>query len=120
MELPMGREVNEVSVENIHRRSVVIRTRWDRARIEQGIRAARAQDPKLMFVLERAAEVLDSMVEAQMRDTMRASSTEFSHRVAPSEMQIWREAYRTADEGAAMDQFGAVYAAAGEFAGVVF
>jgi hypothetical protein len=120
MELPLGRTVNPNSVEHMHVRSIALRERWDRSRIEQGIRAARAREPKLMFVLEQATEVLDGMVESQMGSTMRSSGTEFAHRVPPTEMQIWREAYRTADEGQAMDQFGAVYAAAGEFAGVVF
>ncbi len=120
MELPLGRTVTAESVEHLHRRATTIRERWDRSRIEQGIRAARARAPKLMFVLEQATEVLDAMADAQTGQTRRSTSTSFADRVLPAEVQIWREAYRVADEGHAMDQFGAVYAAAGEFAGLVF
>ena len=44
---------------------------------------------------------------------------EYSGRIPPTDMQVWREAYAQADAGKAMKQFAAIYAAAGEFAGVV-
>ena len=59
------------------------------------------------------------MVENQMGETMRGMGVEYSGRIPPTDMQVWREAYAQADAGKAMKQFAAIYAAAGEFAGVV-
>jgi hypothetical protein len=121
MELPYGRTITPKSVEEMHVRAVTIRRNGSRLHSQrtQGLNAAKNRDPKLMYVLEQSIEVLNAMVESQMGDTMRSSSTDYAMRVPPTDMQMWREAYVQADNGVAMQHFSAIYAAAGEFAGVV-
>jgi len=119
MELPLGRTVTRESAEFVHRRAQQIKDRWERPVMERAMRAARAQDPKLLFVLERIAETLDQMAEEQMGRVKRDAGTVYSERVLPTEVSLWREAYTCADRGSPLSPAAALYAAAGEFAGIV-
>lgn len=92
---------------------------------QQGLRAARAQDPKILLALEKALEVLDKAAEDQTgrtrRDYSRNSTNAMSDRAVPLEVGVWRSAYETATkgEGAAHPNFSWIYAAAGVLAGLV-
>ena len=89
-----------------------------RSAVEQGLRIARARDPKLLVWLERAAEVLERQHENQRGQTRRSTS-DFTQKFEPQVVQMWREAYRTADQGSPAAPFGYIYAAAGTFAGLI-
>jgi hypothetical protein len=87
---------------------------------ETGQRLARMRHPDLLRTLERGAEVLDKMAEQQLGQTLRSSSSSTSERARPTEASLWREAYRFADKGEPLAQFGWIYGAAGWLAGLVY
>lgn len=87
---------------------------------ETGNRLARARHPDLLRALERGAEVLDKMADAQMGQTLRSFTSTTTERVRPTEATLWREAYRLADQGKPIENFGWIYGAAGWLAGLVF
>jgi len=109
------------AVERIYRRAVDIHNHVDdnRSQLRQGMRAARARDPKLLTVLERGADLLDKLADEQYGRTRRDPGTAFSARVPITEAKFWAEAFRLADQGDPLPQASHLYAAAGEFAGVV-
>ena len=74
------------------------------------------RDPKIMYVLEKAAEVMNSIWEQQLGNYSRDESIAESHRRKPVEVQLWTEAYRVADEGQAIANFKWIYRAAYELA----
>jgi hypothetical protein len=78
-----------------------------------GMRAARARDPKLLYVLERGAEVIAAESERQTGRHRRDPSTPFGERVEHTEAQLWREAYLSlADRGQAELPYEWIYGAA--------
>lgn len=83
---------------------------------EQGMRAARARDPKLLRALDRGIEVLDRMAEDQGGRTRRTGA--FAERSIPTEVTLWREAYTRADRGEAPQHFAWIYACAADLAGL--
>lgn len=83
-----------------------------RSAAEQGIRLARARNPRMMAALERMAEVMDQIAEEQVGRTLRDPGLAFALKVTPTQTQIAREAYVTADRGDPVPAFGLVYAAA--------
>lgn len=120
--------VNRDAVEHIYRRANQITSssfdRVERARLtRQALRAVRKRDPRLLIVLDKGAEILSQIAEEQMGRTNRTASTA-SLRVPPTELNVWREAYKCADAGTAIDPdsgnspFVGVYAAVCEFAGL--
>ena len=78
---------------------------------DTGMRAARARDPKLLKALEKGAEIIGKMSEAQMGQTRRSTEI-FSHTKEHTVSQLWREAYRLADEGKPIENLCWIYAAA--------
>ena len=112
------------AAEHVHRRArELAKTRQCTRRdslCRQGLRAARAQHPKLLKVLEGVAERINSTAEHQMGRTRRDSTTDFSERTEATELQIWREAYVTADRGTPDEAFTFIYAAAAEFCGLAY
>lgn len=66
---------------------------------DTGWRAALAQDPKLLVVLEKAANMLDKLTDEQHGQTMRAPDALYGETKGTTEAQLWREAYRLCDEG---------------------
>lgn len=84
---------------------------------QQGMRAAKARDDKLLAVLSRASEIVTKMHEEQRGQTQRSARD--SQRATVTAVSLICEAYRLADEGNPIDQFSWIYAAFGELAGVV-
>jgi hypothetical protein len=74
------------------------------------------RDPKIMAVLEKASEIMNSIWEEQLGNYSRDESIAESHRRKPIEVQLWTEAYRVADEGHALGNFKWIYHAAYELA----
>lgn len=109
------------AVESIYRRATEVHNNLSRytSQIEQGMRAAKARDPRLLTVLEKGAALLDQLADEQYGRTRRDPSAPFSMRVPITEAKFWQEAYRLADQGDPLPQAGHLYAAAGMFAGVV-
>ena len=113
--------VNQGTVEHAYRRSKLFVHRRMHHMRDQGMRAARARDPKLLLALEYSAEILHGMAEAQYGRTGRDKSTQFSHTVEPTEVQLWKNAYEMCDKGAddeGLGPYGWIYAAAAEMAGL--
>lgn len=79
---------------------------------DTGMRAARARDPKLLKALEKAAEIMGKLSEAQMGQTRRESTIRFDHTKEHTESQLFREAYRLCDEGNPIYQLQWIYGAA--------
>ena len=64
-----------------------------------GWRAARAGDPQLLLVLEKGANILDRMTDAQHGQTMRSMSATHGEKQGSTEAQLWKNAYTTMDNG---------------------
>lgn len=109
------------AAERMHRRARDIQIDYAlwRSRMDQAKRAATARDPRLLKVLEGTAETLERAREEQLGRTQRSSSAEFGLRVPPTEVVMWREAYRLVDQGEFPSQFTYLITAAAEFAGLV-
>lgn len=75
-----------------------------------GWKAAQARDPKLLKALERAAEIVSKMDEAQRGRTRRATE-HFSQQGETTETQLFREAFRMADEGTPVINLKWIYGA---------
>ncbi len=116
------RPVNPQSVEDIFRRS----KDWAERAVPQlskagtGIRIANARSQKFMKTLEKCAEVMDQMAENQRGQVKRQASTSFSEKVDPTVTNLFREAYKAADNGGLeMQTFGYLYGAVAEYAGYI-
>jgi hypothetical protein len=100
--------------------SVNAAKRGDRNLGMQGLRAARAKDPKVMRVLEALAEATDKRDEELRGRTKRDTGTAWSRKHSAQEVAFCREAYNAADEGRAdMDRLQFIYGAAAAAAGVI-
>ena len=77
---------------------------------------AKNRDPKILHVLEKASNILNQLWEDQYGEYCRSNNIEYSHTKKPVEVQLWQEAYRTADEGHALGNFQWIYYAAYEIA----
>ena len=108
--------VTRGSVEWAYRRAQEAQRRREQHIADIGMRAARARDPKLLLVLEKATEVLDRMQEEQVGRTRRTSSV-LGERVELTEVALWRKAYEFADKGEPLAQLEWVYGAAALLAG---
>lgn len=91
---------------------------WSRF-ADRGIRLAQMRDPKLLKALEGCTEVLDAVAEEQYGRTRRDAGTPFAYRVDPTELQMWRNAYTLADAGTPGAQYGYIYGATAELAGLL-
>lgn len=85
---------------------------------DAAMRAARARDPKLLKALEKGAEIIGKMSEAQMGQTRRSTEI-FSHTKEHTESQLWREAYRMVDQGTPIENLVYIYLAGCFLAGIV-
>ena len=118
--------VNYSTVENAHSTATQMQKKahssnhWERISAEEyakrGMRAARSRDPRVMKVLEAATEVLVKVSNSQYGQYRQRSDVPYSHKVEPTEVQMWREAYRLADEGNPIENFKWIYAAAAQLA----
>jgi len=77
-----------------------------------GWRAAKAQDSKLLKVLEIGANILDKMTDAQYGRTMRSPDASFGETKGTTEAQLWRNAYTTMDNGTPEEHYVWIYGAA--------
>jgi hypothetical protein len=91
-------------------------TQYERKQAEafaqRGMRGARARDRKLLMVLEKATEVLTALSNDQFGQYRLRNDIPESHKVEPTEVQMWREAYRMCDQGTALEQFRWIYGCA--------
>ena len=85
--------------------------RWRQGFADAGLRAANARDPKFMAVLGKAAEIVTKMDEEQRGFSRRFAEKE-SERRETTETQMWREAFRCADEGYPQPELAWIYGAA--------
>lgn len=80
---------------------------------DTGWRAALARDAKLLKALEKGAESVTRLTEAQYGQTMRGmDADEYHYQHGTTEAQLWREAYRLCDEGQPIRNFEWIYGAA--------
>lgn len=79
---------------------------------QRGMRAVRSKDHRTMVVLEQATEVLLKISNEQFGQYRQRSDIPESHRVEPTEVQMWREAYRMADQGTPLENFKWIYGCA--------
>ena len=112
--------INARTVEAMYARAMALRRDDRNLHIaEIGLRAARARDPRLLVCLEKAAEVMHRMHEEQLGQFQRQKTTSYTERVKPTEVQLWQEAFRTADAGCPVSAFRWIYGVAAEYAGLV-
>ena len=105
-------------IEAAYARAMSCQRRRERGPAEAGMRLARARHPVYMKTLEKCAEHMMHMVEDQYGRSIRDPGTPYSYRVCPTEAGLFREAYRVADEGHAMEHFQWIYAAAAWLSGL--
>ena len=79
---------------------------------QRGMRGARARDPKLLIVLEKATEVLLAISNDQFGQYRQRNDIPESHRVEPTEVQMWRESYRMCDQNTPLENFRWIYGCA--------
>lgn len=79
---------------------------------QRGMRAVREKDRRTMMVLEQATEVLLKISNEQFGQYRQRQDIPYSHRVEPTEVQMWREAYKMADQGTPLENFKWVYGCA--------
>lgn len=108
--------VTPFSVEKAHARALKAQQEWDWTWAMPGMRAARARDPKLLKVLELASNILQQMEEDQRKDSRRTAE-KFAETKETTELQMWREAYNTADRGDPCENLMWIYGAASCLAG---
>jgi hypothetical protein len=111
--------VTRRSVEEAYRRAKQAQISRRQSMADIGLRAARARDPKLLRTLEEATEILRQMSEEQLG--VHGMEVGGSLRVEATEYQMWREAYRMADEDRGIDAlrpFEWIYAGAAWLCGL--
>ena len=107
--------INEQSVEWAYRRAKEMQNKNNRKSASfsnRGMRAARARDPKLLQVLEKATEVMHRMYLHQYGEYVQRDDIPENHKVVPTEVQLWREAYKMVDQGTPIENFQWIYGAA--------
>lgn len=110
-------DVNPKTVEDIYRRAKWLQNENRYLAADYGMRFVQARDYKTMQVLEKCAEVLVKMDEAQSGETQRQASTAYAFKFPATVVSFFREGYRVASDGKPEAAFSFLYAAAGEFAG---
>ena len=117
--IELEKDINRQTVETAYRRAKQAQQRhtygserWSSVAFNH----AKNRDPKVLSVLEKAANVLNQLWEDQLGEYSRGDDIAESHKSKPIEVQMWSEAYRLADEGRAIQQFKWIYYAAYELA----
>lgn len=115
--------VTERLVEHLDRRHVALAEESKRAPwlTEKALYAGRAarNEPKMLALLDKAANVLDAWHESHNGRTARSASSPMGLKVPPQSIQAWREAYRAADEKKDAPEYGWIYLACAEYLGLV-
>ena len=114
--IELENHVNAASVEYAYRRCQIEMQRNNQSFADVGLRAAKARDPKLLKVLDLAANVMVNLEENQRREQIRTSIV-YGERRYTTETQMFREAYRTCDEGDPCPNLMWIYGAAALLAG---
>tara|TARA_Y100000592_G_scaffold100967_1_gene184154 strand:+ start:7436 stop:7819 length:384 start_codon:yes stop_codon:yes gene_type:complete len=107
--------INEASVEWAYKKAKQMQLKNNRQSESfsaRGMRAARARDPKLLLVLEKATEVIHKQYLRQYGEYVQRSDIPENHKVVPTEVQLWREAYKMVDQGTPIENFQWIYGAA--------
>jgi hypothetical protein len=99
-------------VDEAHRRAIAAQERRHQNFADTGYRAALARDPRMLKVLELAANAIDREQESQFGQTMRSRTATPGEQSGTTEAQLWREAYRLCDEGNPIRNFEWIYGAA--------
>lgn len=86
---------------------------------DTGYRAALDKNPNLLKALEKGAEEVGRLSEEQTGQTRRQASRGYKDTKEHTEAQLWREAYRLADEGRPIRNLEWIYGAAAWLAGLV-
>lgn len=108
--------INAETVERAYSRAVVAQRQRIQSFANTGMRAARARDPRILLALEKGAEVLTRMQEAQVGRTQRTSAR-YADTVELTEVALWRKAYEFADRGEPLPHLEWIYGAAAHLAG---
>ena len=104
-------------VDEAHRRAIAAQERRQQNFADTGFRAALARDPRMLKVLELAANAIDREQESQFGQTMRSRTATPGEQAGTTEAQLWREAYRLCDEGNPIRNFEWIYGAAAYLCG---
>ena len=104
--------ITPVLVEIAHGKAIQAQSAGRQSFADTGYRAALARDPKLLKALERGADILDKMTDAQHGRTIRAPDALHGETKGTTEAQLWRESYRLCDEGNPIRNFEWIYGAA--------
>lgn len=120
--LALPNDVTFPRVEAVHRRLLQFQANRHQAYADRGWKIANMERAGrevnlLLLALEKAAEVMEKEREKQMGQTQRRGSIDYAMKVHPTEVQVWREAYRMLDRGTPLRNFEWIYGAAAELAG---
>ena len=78
----------------------------------RGMRAVREKDYLTLVTLEQATEVMLKLSNDQFGEYRARNDIPANHQIEPTEVQMWREAYRMADQGTPLENFKWVYGCA--------
>ncbi len=111
--------LNRQTVENAYRRAKYMQEnpceKADRY-AQRGMRCARARDSKLLYVLEKATEIIYNQYLEQLGEYVQREDIPENHKVIPTEVQMWRESYKMVDQGTPIENFKWIYGCATELA----
>jgi hypothetical protein len=79
---------------------------------QRGMRAVRSRDRLTLITLEKATEIMLQLSNDQFGEYRYREDIPESHRIEPTEVQMWREAYKMADQGTPLENFKWIYGAA--------
>ena len=108
--------VTRQTVERAYRRAKQEQEKGNHGYAKRGMNCARARDPKLLMVLEKAAEILVAVSNEQYGEYRQRRDIPYSHKVEPTEVQMWKEAYKTCDNGDPCEPLMWIYGCATELA----
>ena len=88
----------------------------------RGWKYAKQRHPGMLLAMEKAAEYVTQLGEAQRGETIRAakmSGGNYGDSAEFTEVAMWREAYRLMDEGRPIRNFEWIYGAGAWLAGLI-
>ena len=114
--------INRETVENVYRLCVDMQKqaykgnyeerRFAESFAQRGMRAARSKDRLTLIALEQATEIMLQISNEQFGEYRYRDDIPESHKVEPTSVQLWREAYKMADQGTPLENFKWIYGAA--------
>jgi hypothetical protein len=108
--------LNEKTIERAYRRAKSAQENREYGFAKRGMNAARARDSKVLMVLEQGTEIVHALADRQTGQYRAGRGIPYSHRVEPTEVALWRNAYETMDNGDPMQNFEWIYGCATELA----